>query len=224
MVFETLLKRLSVVGEKTTFEEFVRHTELTQSSLEALREMLSPNCDNIAKLNERISELEKRGDELTIELKTKITSGAFAPALLENFVSLVELLDDLLDNTHFISREIKRYKEYAKNGNSALESEAYEVFSKMLEENTQALKLVQKMLLSQTLNEMASYRSQIEWLEERVDEQKDALLDKLYKEANGMPYILFNHLFTLVHKLDDLLDNCEDIADMIFTTMVSVSK
>jgi len=39
-----------------------------------------------------------------------------------------------------------------------------------------------------------------------------------------MSYIVFEHLNTLAHKLDDLLDDCEDISDLIFTIMLAVTS
>jgi uncharacterized protein Yka (UPF0111/DUF47 family) len=71
---------------------------------------------------------------------------------------------------------------------------------------------------------MGVYRRQIEDKEERVDELKDEIIDELYRNSASIGYLTFSHLTDMVHKIDDLLDDCEDIADTVFTIITSLTK
>ena len=61
-------------------------------------------------------------------------------------------------------------------------------------------------------------------MEEKVDEIKDGIIDRLYRTSESISYLMFNHINSIVHTLDDLLDNCEDISDLVLNTMLSVSR
>ena len=57
-----------------------------------------------------------------------------------------------------------------------------------------------------------------------MDDIKDGVIDRLYRISESITYLMFNHVNSIVHVLDDLLDNYEDISDLILNTMLSVSK
>ncbi|MEM3676363.1 MAG: DUF47 family protein, partial [Thermoplasmataceae archaeon] len=170
---------------------------------------------------------ERKADELSVSLKDQITSGAISSTLMDNLVKLVEKFDDLLDGTYYISREIKRVKQ----SNHKFDSFSTEVLrhgysssAQMLRLNQEALEHVRAIVESREFDVMKKERENIEMLEEKVDDIKDNLLDYLYNTSDSIPYILFIHLTGLAHRVDDLLDDCEDIADLVHTITVAVTR
>jgi uncharacterized protein Yka (UPF0111/DUF47 family) len=83
---------------------------------------------------------------------------------------------------------------------------------------------VKRLLATSSLTEMIEVRKQIEALEEQGDDLKDAGFDKLYANAPEMYYLQFFHYSELLHKLDDILDACEDLSDTIVSIVNSILK
>lgn len=227
MVNYGFLKRLMVVGEKNVMSQLVEFTELGTKSSELLEEMLTLDLSKMNEINDKIRDIEKAGDDLTLKIKYDITSGAISSNMMDNLMTLVDLCDDILDKSYFISRELKRM-----NYDYKIESQStytimkigYKSFREMLERNKEALDLVREMLESTDIRNMKEIRLKIEVLEEEVDEMKDDLIDEIYRNAGDLPYIVFSHLRDLVHKIDDMLDDCEDISDLVQTITLSVTK
>ena len=227
MVNSKFLKKIMVVGEKSILQQLTQFTEMAGLSASILKEMLSIEDDMKAQLNEKIKKLEKDADDLSMTIKQQITGGAISSNLMDNLITLVETCDDLLDKSYFVSREIKRVHENAHKFDDASKEElrkGYEVCRKMLDYALEALKEVKLLLETKDTKDMAESRARIEKMEEKVDDLKDNLIDELYSSSDTLPYIIFIHLTELVHKLDDMLDDCEDISDLVHTIDVSITR
>ncbi|CAC11167.1 hypothetical protein [Thermoplasma acidophilum] len=188
--------------------------------------MLS-NRNSLVEKNEEIKEIEKVGDELDISIRQDITKGAISPTLMNNLLQLVEKCDDMVDTGYFISREIKRmFLDYAGGMEKCINlvAKSYSTFISMLEYNKAALKHLNQMLTASEDDKIRDERIAIEKLEEKVDELKDDTFDYIYRNADGLPYLVFSHLTDLTHKIDDMLDDCEDAADLIITITRSITS
>jgi uncharacterized protein Yka (UPF0111/DUF47 family) len=73
-----------------------------------------------------------------------------------------------------------------------------------------------------TLETVKNKRGIIENLENRGDEIKEKAFDTIY--ANERDWFCFNHLEKLIQGLDNILDTCEDISDLILQFLVAVSS
>lgn len=227
MVNANFLKRIMVVGERNQLHNLTQYMDLATQASNMLMEMLSIDEGRKGDLNGRIRALEKEGDNITISLKDQITSGAISSNLMDNLMTLVETCDDLLDKSYFVSREIKRVHENTHrfdDWTTDFMRRGYEICNRILENNVMALAEVKKLLSANDFKEMADSRSKIQNLEEKVDDLKDNLIDELYNSSDSLPYIVFIHLTELVHKLDDMLDDCEDIGDLVHTISVSITR
>ena len=227
MVNNGYLKRLMVVGEKNVMNQLVEFTDLGIKASEYLEEMLLIDLSKMNELNDKIRDIEKKGDDLTLQIKYDITSGAISSNMMDNLIALVDLCDDILDKSYFISRELRRmnydYKLESKTAYTVMKA-GYRTFKEMIGRNKVALGLVREILESTDTKSMKDIRLKIEVLEEEVDEMKDDLIDEIYRNAGDLPYIVFSHLRDLVHKIDDMLDDCEDISDLVQTITLSVTK
>jgi uncharacterized protein Yka (UPF0111/DUF47 family) len=100
----------------------------------------------------------------------------------------------------------------------------YSNFIDIINSNISASKLIKQILEANNLEEIRTKREEIERLEQDVDEMKDGIIDLLYKKSDSISYLAFNHLNSMVHILDDMLDGCEDVSDIVLTIVQSVSK
>ncbi len=227
MVNYNFLKKLMVVGERHVLEEIITYIEKAKLAEENLKEAMTGSPEKIKLANIAIRDLEKEGDVMTMNLKHEITNGAISSTLMSNLSELIEKCDTLLDTSYFISREIKRMNNALENypdTEKQLILKSYSVFGKMLDADSLALDSLKGMLLSKDIQEMKKFRLAIETDEEKVDEYKDDLIDDLYRKSTSLSYLSFSHLTNVVHKVDDLLDDCEDISDIVLTIVTSLTK
>lgn len=226
MVNTSFLKRLLIVGEKNVLNQLTEYTDLGVESSDLLRMMLTGD-DDLQLLNDEIREIERKGDDLAIGIKNEITGGAISSNLMDNLITLTETCDDMIDKSYFISREIKRMMlDHVEKDENALLliHNSYQIYSEMLTLNKEALSYVKRMLKSGDMNVMREIRKSIEVIEEKGDEYKDDLIDEIYRVADSISYLVFNHLTAVAHKIDDMLDDCEDISDLILTINLSLTK
>jgi uncharacterized protein Yka (UPF0111/DUF47 family) len=226
MVNYNFLKKILVVGEKNLLSRLSEYTVMGIEGSSNLILMLKNAPSDVEKYNEIVRQIEKDGDEMDITFRHEVTSGAISSSLMDNLLDLIEKCDDILDKCYFTSREINRFNiNYTMTPDEkAVKELAYTDFIKILEANKKSLDFVHSILNENDLSKMREDRRNIEAIEEQVDEIKDNIIDYTYKNSTKISYIVFEHLNTLAHKLDDLLDDCEDISDLVFTIMLSVTS
>lgn len=226
MVNYNFLKRILVVGEKNLLSRLSQYPLMGIEASTNLIFMLKNAPSDVEKYNAIVREIEKKGDEMDINFRHEVTSGAISSSLMDNLLDLIEKCDDILDKCYFTSREINRFNiNYNMTPDEVtIKKHAYEIFITILEANKKSLDFVHSILNENDLSKMREDRKSIEAIEEQVDEIKDNIIDYTYKNSTKMSYIVFEHLNTLAHKLDDLLDDCEDISDLIFTIMLAVTS
>ena len=221
------LRRLLVLGERQALQDLKAYTDLAQKATDILSsQLLQPSTEQEESVG-KIRAIEKQGDDLTMSLKSDITQGAINSTLLGHLLNLVETCDDILDKTLYLSREVYRMSHFLHlNPELAgyVKDEAYTKFSRMLDYNKKALTNLQNMLNANDLEHLKTERKAIESLEEVVDDIKDDLIDQVYVDAKGLHYLVFTHVMNTVHRIDDLLDDCEDASDLVMTISNSVNR
>ena len=226
MVNYHFLKKIMVIGERQSLLSMQSYMNLAIENSSILISVFQKPEDPLEDMVSKVSENEKKADDITLELKRNVTSGAIGSTLMDNFLNLIEKFDDIIDRTYWISREMTRTKDSLIANSFHMEpvSNFYANFCVILEKNIEAVKMVDRMLQVSDVSEAKQIRKEIEKLEEEVDEIKDGIIDRLYRISESISYLTFNHINSVVHTLDDLLDDCEDISDLILTTMMSVSR
>ncbi|OWP57347.1 MAG: hypothetical protein B2I17_01545 [Thermoplasmatales archaeon B_DKE] len=225
MVNSGFLKRIMVVGEKHVLGEMTVYMDMAQEATSLLHEMLDTNPKRMLEINEKIRVLERKGDNYGMQLTHEITSGAISSNLMDNLLNLTDKCDDILDKTHYLSREIKRMNiDYKRSNGTAIMASSYRTFMTMIEKSQEAIKSVSTMFSDTNMDSLKNERKKIEVLEEAVDELKDNLIDEIYRNADSLHFLVYDHLMSLVHKIDDMVDDCEDISDILMNIILSVSK
>lgn len=221
------LRRLMTLGERQALQEFLPYIDYASEASDQLISMLRTSGEDLNSINEQIRENEKKADNLTLSITADVTQGAINATLLGHLLTLTETFDDLLDRSLYISREIKRVDQIRHTFSEEAEGllvQCYTEFASMLESNKEALNLLGKILKASRTDNTKKYRKQIEELEENIDDMKDSLIDRVYAHWNEINYLVFNHLTGLVHKIDDMMDDCEDISDLVMTVVSSIAK
>lgn len=217
---------LFVIGEKKVFQSMAGIIQLGLDARHIVKEMLNAeSMASINQLNEQVIAIEKESDITAFRISGEITNGAISSNVLDNLLECVDMADNILDNFHYISREIKRTGKLridAKELGNLLAFQSQ--LNDLLDLSESAMNALVNLLYSKDLDEMRTIRMEIEGIEEKGDNIKDASFDKLYFMAPTMHYLQFTHITELVHKLDDILDACEDIADTVLAVAISVSK
>ncbi|MFP3300028.1 MAG: DUF47 family protein [Thermoplasmatales archaeon] len=213
--------------EKVIFKRINEYSNYIITSTNDLMKMLDCSNLEISQYKETIRKNEMDGDHLTFELKNEITNGAITPNLMDSFNLLIDKCDDILDRLYYMSREILRYQDFLLTSGQDVKEKTCQYYSKlrnMLIYNLDAQKSIMEMLEQNTIEKMVSLWSRVSRLEEEVDDLKDELLDSLYKEANKLHYLTFLHLAEITHKIDDLLDTSQDIADILINVAITVTS
>ncbi len=226
MVNYNFLKRLMVVGERQVLRKMIYYAELIELSSKFLLEMINAEDDDLQDLAESVYRKETEGDSLTFNLKNIITSGAIGSNLMDNFLELTETFDDILDKAYWVSREIVRARNSPlfKGESRQLIRNFYSNFIDIINSSISASTFIKEILEAETLDDVKNKREEIERLEREVDEMKDGIIDSLYKKSDSISYLTFNHINAMAHTLDDMLDGCEDVSDIVLTIVQSVSK
>lgn len=216
-----------VLGERKIFVEIVEIVKIARNANEIMIRMLQESrldFESLTAENHNIQMLEKESDEIAFIIKRDITNGAVSPTILDNLLACVDVADSLVDNYYYLARQISRIAHVELSESEKQIPQLDSGLLNMLGLIDKSLTTLQKLLKGNDTNEIMRQRREIERLEEEGDEIKDNAFDQLYGLASGMHFIHFTHYSELLHKLDDILDACEDLSDLIVTIMISISK
>ena len=221
------LRSIFVVGEKSMFGELAQIIAIAMEANAALLKILTEdqNESTLDKGMQTIRYLEKKSDSIALKVSEDITTGAISPNTLDNLLESAHIADDIVDIYHYQSRELYRmYKSKFPYFEALEEKEWFSLFKDMLDLADKALSKVKEILSTSDLTQILGLHKDIETLEEQGDDIKDQGLDWLYQQAPYMHYLQFYHYNELLHKFDDILDNCEDLSDLLMSIITSLLK
>lgn len=220
-------KQVLVVGEENVFRELAEILELGVQSNEVMSRLFF-NGYKAAALTESmqaIHSLEKQSDDVAFKVSEDITSGAISPNVLDDLLESVQRADNILDLYYGLSRELGRMsKVEVASSDLSYEAEWRPVFGKLLDLAGKAILKAKELLGASNLDSMMAIRKEIEAFEEQGDDVKDGGFDKLYGDASKLSYIEFVHYSEVLHILDDILDTCEDLSDLVVSIVKSITK
>jgi uncharacterized protein Yka (UPF0111/DUF47 family) len=220
-------KGILVLGERNIFSGLSQILTNANQANATLKTMFQ-NTKNDQALTENmhtIRNIEKKCDEIALGLSEDITSGAISPNIIDDLIECVHNADDVMDLHFYLSRELTRMaKADTKEFSVHPEAEWVSVYLQLLGLAEQMLSKLQQMLSSSSIPTILQLHKEIEALEEQGDDIKDAGFDKLYAMAPKLHYLQFYHYSELMHKSDDILDECEDLADGLVSVVTSIIK
>ena len=212
--------------EAKIFAKLVEHIELTLEAIDKLIEILYIDEVKVDAIVQDIERLEKIGDDISFKLTQSILRGAVSLTIQNNLIELVNIIDDLLDTIHFLSKDMNRFKKYLDVSKVYELGIANDIKDNILH-SKKAILALKQLLLEATNNnvqEVVRLRNEIESLEERGDELKDRTMEKLYKIGLKINPISFILLRSYIFDIDDIEDACEDAADLATIILISLTS
>ena len=213
--------RFLVAGEEGIFER-----------LKALADMAREETPlAIALFQERLADrsvlqgmktLEKQSDELTFRLSEDIMEGAINPAVLRDLLHVTDLMDRIFDDYYFLAREVNRT--VISGIALPMLDKMTKLFIGMVSLADKQLEALGKLLEANSMDEVKSYRKEIEKLEEDGDELKDSGFDDMYENRKLFDYFSFQHYTEVLTKMDDIQDGMEDMSDLILAIANTISR
>jgi len=216
------IKGIFEIGERKTFLDLSEIIEIGRRANSIVIEMIKDG-ESLIGPTEDIRLLEKQADRLSFNIKEEVLTAAINPLLLDNILECIDSADSIVDNYHFVSKELNRIAK-VKFDESFVGPDLHAPLQKMLGLADQAMMIILNVLKATNMSKTAELRADIELLEEEGDNLKDGSFDLLYESAPNIHYLQFIHFSELLHKLDDILDSCEDLADSLVSIMACLSK
>ena len=218
------IKGIFEIGERKTFLELSEIIEIGRKANSIVIEMIKDGTSLVAATQD-IRSLEKQSDQLSLNIKENILVAAVNPLLLDNILECVDLADSIVDNYHFVSKELNRIAKVKFSEDFVARGpDLRTTLQKMLDLADQAMVIIIRILKATNMSKTAELRANIELVEEEGDNLKDNSFDLLYASAPNMHYLQFIHFSEILHKFDDILDSCEDLADSLVSVMAFISK
>ncbi|MFP3177495.1 MAG: DUF47 family protein [Thermocladium sp.] len=214
-------------GEAELFSGLRRHIELAHKAITLLESLSSnPSSQDILSIISEVSILENQGDSISRELTQEISSGAISTPLIGDVEMLVGKVDDILDKTYVLAREMRRALTLC---NTPI---VLSMIQKSIREEIQLTRrgLEDLMEVLDSINKGGTYTSTkeytlaIEKLEEMVDDVKDNAIDELYGKVKDMGYAEFLSLLNMIFEVDDVMDSIKDASFMIITILRSLGS
>jgi uncharacterized protein Yka (UPF0111/DUF47 family) len=210
-----------VAGEKGIFERLKALADKAREETPLAIRLFQERLSDVSVL-ERMRGLEKQSDELTFKLSEDIMNGAINPSVLRDLLHVTDLMDSVFDNYYFIVREVNRT---VKSGiELPMLDKMTQTFTGMVNLADKQLETLGKLLEANSMDEIKSYRDQIEKLEEEGDNLKDSGFDGMYANRKLFDYFSFQHYTEVLRKLDDIQDGVEDMSDLILAIANTISR
>ena len=213
--------RFLVAGEKGVFERLKAMSDKAREETSLATRLFQERLADPSVL-EGMKALEKQSDELTFSLSEDIMNGAVNPAVLRDLLHVTDLMDGVFDDYYFIAREVNRT--VASKIELPMLDKMTETFVGMVNLADKQLETLGKLLEANSMDEVRSFRQEIEKLEEEGDELKDSGFDDMYENHNLFDYFSFQHYTEVLRKLDDIEDGVEDMSDLILAIANTISR
>jgi uncharacterized protein Yka (UPF0111/DUF47 family) len=213
--------RFLVAGEKGVFERLKALADKAREESPLATRLFQERLADKSVL-EGMRALEKQSDELTFKLSEDIMNGAINPAVLRDLLHTTDLMDSIFDDYYFVAREVNRT--VASRIELPMLDRMTKTFVGMVDLADRQLETLGKLLEAKSMDEVRSFRQEIEELEEEGDELKDSGFDDMYDNHKLFDYFSFQHYTEVLRKMDDIQDGVEDMSDLILAIANTISR
>lgn len=197
---DALLDELYEIA-KNVHESAVFFNQYKISSLETLKSFAETMKDN-----------ESKGDKLIHEIIVKINKTFITAIEREDVMELAVKLDDVLDGLECCAARLFMYDITAAD-------ETMVQFGKIIEDSTEQILLAIGLLQKQKLTSIRNSIIRINELESQGDELLRHSIRRLFQTSEDPIHIIqFKEIYEV---LEEVTDNCEDVADVLETVIMS---
>ena len=213
--------RFLVAGEEGVFDRLKALADMARKETPLATKLFEERLSDVSVL-EGMRAFEKDSDDLTFKLSEDIMNGAINPAVLRDLLHVTDLMDGVFDDYYFLAREVNRT--VASRIELPLLDKMTKTFVSMVNLADRQLETLGQLLEAHSMEEVRSFRNEIEKLEEEGDELKDSAFDDMYDNRTLFDYFSFQHYTEILRKLDDIEDGVEDMSDLILAIANTISR
>jgi len=210
-----------MAGEKGIFERLKAMADKAREETPLATKLFQERLSDSGVLDS-MRALEKESDDLTFKLSEDIMNGAINPAVLRDLLHVTDLTDRVFDDYYFIAREVNRT--VVSGIELPMVDQMTKTFIGMVNLADKQLETLGKLLEANSMDEVRSFRQEIEKLEEEGDELKDSAFDDMYVNRRLFDFFSFQHYTQVLRKLDDIEDGVEDISDLVLAIANTISR
>jgi predicted phosphate transport protein (TIGR00153 family) len=210
--------------EKKVLDLIAQHLAMVQRCAKELKNMISSveemNWNLVRSQAEIISRYESMADDLHREAVIQIAQGAFFAGMREDFLDLLEKMDDIADASQDAARAIaeapidRKMLEYLQKGDSTLNQllDCIDKSVSTLGESVESLRTNAEIAVNKSLD--------VEKAEEEADQIKSELISRLSEQRQHMDVLAYLQLKEAILKLDEVADAAENCSDLVITIVV----
>ncbi|HXW94878.1 MAG TPA: DUF47 family protein [Nitrososphaerales archaeon] len=213
--------RFLVAGEQGIFERLKALADMARKEAPLATRLFQERLSDVSTL-EGMRALERQSDELTFKLSEDIMNGAINPAVLRDLLHVTDLMDTVFDDYYFLAREVNRT--VVSGVELPMLGDMTQKFVAQVSLADRQLEEFGRLLEANNMDEVKSYRKEIEKLEEEGDDLKDSGFDLMYENYKLIDYFSFQHYTEVLRKLDDIQDGVEDMSDLVLAIANTISR
>jgi len=216
--------RLSGRRERRVIDLIGEHLAIVRKCAKELANMISSveqmNWVLVKDQSEIVSTYERMADDLHREAVIQIAQGAFFAGMREDFLDLIEKVDEIADKAQEAARIIseapieRRVLGYLDEDDSTLRRlvEGIDTCIVTLAESIQSLRTNAHAAVNRSL--------EVERIEEEIDQTKAELISRLSKHRLEIDVLTYLQVRELMFRLDDVADAAEACSDLVITIVV----
>jgi predicted phosphate transport protein (TIGR00153 family) len=213
MKFDTLIHAL-LPKDKQFFQYFEEDAENLLKAASVLKELMSPSMSRSEREQKirKVEELEHRGDDITHEIFSYLSSTFVTPFDREDIHALASKLDDILD---FIKGAATRVSLYKVESITADEEKLADLIRAAVQELYSAIRALRDL---RGAPDIRTSLVRIHSIENEADDLFERAIGNLFDTCKD-PILLIKTKEILV-SLETATDQCEDAANVIESIMV----
>lgn len=216
--------RLGGKREKRVLDLVAEHLAMVQRCAAELKNMISSveqvNWALIQSQAEIVSRYESMADDLHRQAVVQIAQGAFFAGMREDFLDLIEKVDEIADASQEAARVLseapieRRVLDYLHEGDSTLHRlvDGVETCIGTLARSVEYLRTDAEAAVKSAF--------EVERTEEAVDQIKAELISKLSAHRREIDVLAYLQVKELIFKLDEIADAAENCSDLVITIVV----
>ena len=170
--------------------------------------------------SEIVSKYESMADDIHREALIQIAQGAFFAGMREDFLDLIEQVDDIADASQDAARAIAeapiepKILEWLQNADPTLRQlvDCIDRCVTTLVQSVEFLRTNAKLAVNNSL--------EVEKAEEAADEIKSELISRLSTHRQNMDALTYIQVKEMILKLDEVADAAENCSDLVITIVV----
>jgi len=210
--------------EKRVLDLIAEHLAMVQRCAKELKNMVSAveqmNWVLVKSQSEIVSRYESMADDLHREAVIQIAQGAFFAGMREDFLGLIEEVDDIADASQDAARAIAeapiepRTLEYLQKADPTIRQlvDCIDRCVTILVESVESLRTNAELAVNKSLG--------VEKAEEAADQIKSELISRLSAHRQHMDTLTYLQVKETILKLDEVADAAENCSDLVITIVV----